>query len=98
MLLRVRHRTKTPPKLGAAPVPVDPNDAAYVAGCADTAIRAEAMAADGLLALPPDVRKMNVHYTQVRTRNAKDVQPHQLTQAQFWDHTGQGNVMFEHNM
>ena len=67
-------------------MPVALSDATYVAGCADTAIRAEAMAADGLLALAPDARKMNVHYTQVRTKNPKDVQPHQLTQAQFWEH------------
>ena len=50
------------------------------------AIEVEALAVDGLLALPADSKKVNVHFTHVRTNNPKDVQPHQLSRQQFWQH------------
>lgn len=80
MLLGVRHRFKQPQKLSPAcfgnPVPA----------AVDEAILAEALAADGLLGLPADSRRCNVHFTHTRTRNKKDVQPHQITRQQFWLH------------
>ena len=50
------------------------------------AIQAEALACDGLLKLPLDTRRVNVHFTHVRTKSSKDLQPHQMTRPQFWQH------------
>jgi hypothetical protein len=52
----------------------------------DSAIEAEALAADGLLGLSVDAKKCNVHFTHVATKSKKDVQPHQLSREQFWQH------------
>lgn len=56
----------------------------YLAGL--TAIELESAAADGLLMLPADGRRFHVHYTHVRTKGASDVQPDQLSRAEFWRH------------
>ena len=56
----------------------------YLAGI--SAVEHESAAADGLLALPLDGRRNHVHYTHVRTKGASDVQPHQLSRDQFWEH------------
>ena len=52
----------------------------------ESAITDEGLAADGLLGLPVESRRCNVHFTHSRTNGRKDVQPHQLTRAQFWQH------------
>ena len=80
MLLRLRHRFKQP-EIGVATTVCGP-----ITDGVAMAIRAEGLAADGLLALRPDARRVNVHFTQVRTNNKTDVQPAKLTRKQFWEH------------
>ena len=82
MFLRVRHNGKQPRKMAPQPPALRSPTSEAVAA----AIRAEDMAADGLLGLPIESRKMNVHYTHTRTHNPKDVQPQQMTREQFWEH------------
>ena len=50
------------------------------------ALRAERFTEAGLAKLGLDARRFHVHYTHVRTNNPNDVQPHQMTNEQFWDH------------
>jgi hypothetical protein len=50
------------------------------------AISAEKCAADGLLVLPWDARRRHIHWTHCRTHNPQDVQPHQLSREDFWNH------------
>ena len=80
MFLRIRHRAKQPERFSKTSFgnPV-------LTGVL-SAIEAEGLAADGLLSLPGDSRKTNVHFTHCRTNNPNEVQPHQLTRAQFWEH------------
>ena len=46
----------------------------------------EMMAADGVVALPGDARRQNMHYVHCRTYGKDDVQPHQLTRKGMWQH------------
>lgn len=50
------------------------------------AIHAEQRAADGLLPLPGDARKFHIHWIHSRTHNPQDVQPHQLSREELWNH------------
>ena len=78
MLLNIRHRGKQPQKVRPAIF--------TLSDAVQSAIGAEALAADGLLGLPVTSRKTNVHFTHSRTKNKNDVQPNQLTRRQFWQH------------
>ena len=49
-------------------------------------VAAAAIAVEGLVALPAEARRQHVHFTHVRTKHKKAVQPHQLTRRQFWKH------------
>ena len=80
MLLGIRHRGKQPQKVAPSLYGNPVTDAIA------SAIRAEGLAADGLLGLHVDRRVANAHHTHARTNNKKDVQPHQLTRKQFWQH------------
>ena len=53
---------------------------------ADHAITLEHAAADGLLPLPWGAPRRHIHWTHCRTDNADDVQPHELSRADFWQH------------
>ena len=75
-----RIRGKQPPDLWRD----GPIRAGYLAGVA--ALQHEAAISDGLLLLPLDSKRRHIHYTHVRTTNANDVQPSQLTRQAFWDH------------
>ena len=77
MFMRTRHYGKQPEK-GHAVSPGGP-----VWDPVTQAVRAEGLAADGLLALPQDCRRVNVHWTHVRTKNRKEVQPHKLISRSF---------------
>ena len=46
----------------------------------------EMMAAEGAVALPGDARRQNMHYVHCRTYGKDDVQPHQLTRKDMWQH------------
>ena len=50
------------------------------------ALRAEGFTEVDLAKLGLDARRFHVNYTHVRTNNPNDVQPHQMTNQQFWDH------------
>jgi hypothetical protein len=76
--VRRRYRTKQPDRALAGQLPA--------ASLAVSALQVEALAADGLVALPLDARRQHVHWTHVRTFGAHDVQPWQLTREQFYQH------------
>jgi hypothetical protein len=78
MLLNTRHRGKQPQKVRQA--------VSDLPDAVQSAIGAESLAADGLLGLSETSRKFNVHFTHCRTNGTNDVQPHQLTRRQFWQH------------
>ena len=78
MLLNTRHRGKQPQKVRQA--------VSDLPDAVQSAIGAESLAADGLLGLSETIRKFNVHFTHCRTNGTNDVQPHQLTRRQFWQH------------
>ena len=50
------------------------------------ALRAEGFTEADMAKLGLDARRFHVHYTHVRTSNPNDVQPHQMTNEQLWDH------------
>ena len=77
---RKRVRGKQPPCLWRD----GPIRAGYLAGL--DALRHESAAGDGLLPLPLDSRRRHIHYTHVRTKSARDIQPNQLTREAFWEH------------
>lgn len=79
--LRGKQSAPYPPPPGPAPGFGNP----VLTGVAK-AIRAEELAADGLLLLPWDARRFHIHWTHSRTHNPQDVQPHQLTREDFWNH------------
>ena len=59
---------------------------ARAGGVEAVAVAAEALAADGLTPLADGARRRHVHYTHARTHRPTDVQPEQLTRAEFWEH------------
>ena len=80
MLLGIRHRFKQPEKVAMAAW------GNHINAGIISAIRAEDLAADGLLGLRLDSRVANVHFTHSRTKNSGDVQPDQITRKQFWEY------------
>ena len=84
---RLRGKQSAPyPCSGSPPPSLTPGFGNPVLTGVAKALRAEELAADGLLLLPWDARKFHIHWTHSRTHNPQDVQPHQLTREDFWKH------------
>ena len=87
---RLRGKQVAPYPCPAASPPIHFSDIARsVQSGAAQAIEAENCAADGLLVLPWDARRRHIHWTHCRTHNPQDVQPHQLSREEFWNHLAQ---------
>ena len=87
---RLRGKQVAPYPCPATSPPIHFSDIARsVQSGAAQAIEAENCAADGLLVLPWDARRRHIHWTHCRTHNPQDVQPHQLSREEFWNHLAQ---------